>query len=68
QAISECPKLYVASRMGNIEIPLNVRDFKETLEDAFSAMIYLSRRGIWNGLLRKGRKTKPKVKKYKFRD
>ncbi|GJR99240.1 retrovirus-related pol polyprotein from transposon TNT 1-94 [Tanacetum coccineum] len=26
QAISECPKLYVASRTGNIEIPLNVRD------------------------------------------
>ncbi|GKE54174.1 hypothetical protein Tco_1489330 [Tanacetum coccineum] len=35
QAISECPKLYVASRMGNIEIPLNVRDSEETLEDAF---------------------------------
>ncbi|GKB49990.1 hypothetical protein Tco_0900743 [Tanacetum coccineum] len=34
QAISECPKLYVASRTGNIEIPLNVRDSKETLEDA----------------------------------
>ncbi|GKA93379.1 retrovirus-related pol polyprotein from transposon TNT 1-94 [Tanacetum coccineum] len=35
QAISECPKLYVASRMGNIEIPLNVRDSEETLEEAF---------------------------------
>ncbi|GJS76094.1 retrovirus-related pol polyprotein from transposon TNT 1-94 [Tanacetum coccineum] len=31
QAISECPKLYVASRTGNIEIPLNVRDSEETL-------------------------------------
>ncbi|GJT71749.1 hypothetical protein Tco_1031035 [Tanacetum coccineum] len=37
QAISECPKLYVASRTGNIEIPLNVRDSKETLEDAFKS-------------------------------
>ncbi|GJX72264.1 retrovirus-related pol polyprotein from transposon TNT 1-94 [Tanacetum coccineum] len=36
QAISECPKLYVASRTGNIEIPLNVRDSEETLEDAFA--------------------------------
>ncbi|GJT08261.1 gag-pol polyprotein [Tanacetum coccineum] len=38
QAISECPKLYVASRTGNIEIPLNVRDSEETLEDAFKRM------------------------------
>ncbi|GJR54677.1 hypothetical protein Tco_1405198 [Tanacetum coccineum] len=37
QAISECPKLYVASRTGNIEIPLNVRDSKETLEEAFKS-------------------------------
>ncbi|GJZ80897.1 retrovirus-related pol polyprotein from transposon TNT 1-94 [Tanacetum coccineum] len=37
QAISECPKLYVASRTGNIEIPLNVRDSEETLEDAFKS-------------------------------
>ncbi|GKD75859.1 hypothetical protein Tco_1334141 [Tanacetum coccineum] len=37
QAILECPKLYVASKMGNIEIPLNVRDFEETLEDAFKS-------------------------------
>ncbi|GJS80894.1 retrovirus-related pol polyprotein from transposon TNT 1-94 [Tanacetum coccineum] len=37
QAISECPKLYVASRKGNIEIPLNVRDSEETLEDAFKS-------------------------------
>ncbi|GJT26029.1 retrovirus-related pol polyprotein from transposon TNT 1-94 [Tanacetum coccineum] len=37
QAISECPKLYVASRTGNIEIPLNVRDAEETLEDAFKS-------------------------------
>ncbi|GJZ40256.1 hypothetical protein Tco_0586819 [Tanacetum coccineum] len=38
KAISECPKLYVASRTGNIEIPLNVRDSEETLEDAFKRM------------------------------
>ncbi|GJT81212.1 retrovirus-related pol polyprotein from transposon TNT 1-94 [Tanacetum coccineum] len=37
QAISECPKLYVASRTCNIEIPLNVRDSEETLEDAFKS-------------------------------
>ncbi|GJW20588.1 retrovirus-related pol polyprotein from transposon TNT 1-94 [Tanacetum coccineum] len=37
QAISECPKLYVASSLGNIEIPLNVRDIKDTLEDAFKS-------------------------------
>ncbi|GJZ36811.1 retrovirus-related pol polyprotein from transposon TNT 1-94 [Tanacetum coccineum] len=37
QAISECLKLYVASRTGNIEIPLNVRDSEETLEDAFKS-------------------------------
>ncbi|GJZ09318.1 retrovirus-related pol polyprotein from transposon TNT 1-94 [Tanacetum coccineum] len=37
QAISECPKLYVASRTGNIEIPLKVRDFEETLEEAFKS-------------------------------
>ncbi|GJS62096.1 hypothetical protein Tco_0656880 [Tanacetum coccineum] len=33
----ECPKLYVASRTGNIEFSLNVRDSKETLEDAFKS-------------------------------
>ncbi|GKC54259.1 retrovirus-related pol polyprotein from transposon TNT 1-94 [Tanacetum coccineum] len=37
QAISECSKLYVASRTGNIEIPLNVRDSEETLEDALKS-------------------------------
>ncbi|GKB01089.1 integrase, catalytic region, zinc finger, CCHC-type containing protein [Tanacetum coccineum] len=37
QAILECPKLYVASRTGNIEIPLKVRDFEETLEEAFKS-------------------------------
>ncbi|GJU11082.1 retrovirus-related pol polyprotein from transposon TNT 1-94 [Tanacetum coccineum] len=37
QAILECPKLYVASRTGNIEIPLIVRDSEETLEDAFKS-------------------------------
>ncbi|GJW34509.1 hypothetical protein Tco_0054541 [Tanacetum coccineum] len=30
-------KVYVASRMGNIEIPLNVRDSEETLEEAFKS-------------------------------
>ncbi|GKD03589.1 hypothetical protein Tco_1178563 [Tanacetum coccineum] len=35
QAIFECPKLYVATRAGDIEIPLNVSDSEETLEDAF---------------------------------
>ncbi|GJR18819.1 hypothetical protein Tco_0967346 [Tanacetum coccineum] len=37
QAILECPKLYVESRTGNIEIHLNVRDSEETLEDAFKS-------------------------------
>ncbi|GJT33172.1 hypothetical protein Tco_0923591 [Tanacetum coccineum] len=37
QPISECPKLYVASRTGNIEIPLNVKDSEETLEDALKS-------------------------------
>ncbi|GJZ82283.1 hypothetical protein Tco_0647456 [Tanacetum coccineum] len=37
QAILECPKLYVASSSGNIEIPLNIRDSEETLEDAFKS-------------------------------
>ncbi|GJV99620.1 retrovirus-related pol polyprotein from transposon TNT 1-94 [Tanacetum coccineum] len=35
QAISKCPKLYVASSLGNLEIPLNVRDSEDTLEEAF---------------------------------
>ncbi|GKC49219.1 hypothetical protein Tco_1071964, partial [Tanacetum coccineum] len=35
QAISKCPKLYVASSLGNLEIHLNVRDSEDTLEDAF---------------------------------
>ncbi|GKA52023.1 retrovirus-related pol polyprotein from transposon TNT 1-94 [Tanacetum coccineum] len=43
QAISECPKLYVASRTGNIEIPLNVRDSEETLEDAFKSQQKMKR-------------------------
>ncbi|GJU45518.1 integrase, catalytic region, zinc finger, CCHC-type containing protein [Tanacetum coccineum] len=30
QAISKCPKLYVASSLGNLEIPLNVRDSEDT--------------------------------------
>ncbi|GJS64900.1 hypothetical protein Tco_0679464 [Tanacetum coccineum] len=37
QAISKCPKLYVASSLGNLEIPLNVRDFENILEDAFKS-------------------------------
>ncbi|GJZ15534.1 hypothetical protein Tco_0551211 [Tanacetum coccineum] len=37
QAISKCLKLYVASSLGNLEIPLNVRDFEDTLEDAFKS-------------------------------
>ncbi|GJU84894.1 hypothetical protein Tco_1292440 [Tanacetum coccineum] len=37
QAISKCPKLYVASSLGNLEIPLNVRDYEDTLEDAFKS-------------------------------
>ncbi|GJZ29297.1 retrovirus-related pol polyprotein from transposon TNT 1-94 [Tanacetum coccineum] len=43
QAISECPKLYVASRTGNIEIPLNVRDSEETLEDNIYFRIHFGR-------------------------
>ncbi|GKA27200.1 integrase, catalytic region, zinc finger, CCHC-type containing protein [Tanacetum coccineum] len=35
QAISKCPKLYVASSLGNLEIPLNVRDYEDNLKDAF---------------------------------
>ncbi|GJR33114.1 hypothetical protein Tco_1109346 [Tanacetum coccineum] len=31
QAISKCPKLYVASSLGNLEIPLNVRDSEDLL-------------------------------------
>ncbi|GJU45403.1 retrovirus-related pol polyprotein from transposon TNT 1-94 [Tanacetum coccineum] len=34
QAISQCPKLYVASSLGNSEISLNVRDTEDTLDDA----------------------------------
>nr|GEU81452.1 hypothetical protein [Tanacetum cinerariifolium] len=34
QEIAQCPKLYLASSLGNSEIPLNVRDNKETLDDA----------------------------------
>ncbi|GJS07828.1 hypothetical protein Tco_0364624 [Tanacetum coccineum] len=37
QAISKCPKLYVASSLGNLEIPLNVRDSEDILEDAFKS-------------------------------
>ncbi|GJV94720.1 hypothetical protein Tco_1546297 [Tanacetum coccineum] len=34
QAISQCPKLYLASSLSNSEIPLNVRDIEDTLNDA----------------------------------
>nr|GEZ52964.1 hypothetical protein [Tanacetum cinerariifolium] len=34
QAISQCLKLYLASTLGNLEIPLNVRDTEDTLDDA----------------------------------
>ncbi|GJW30665.1 hypothetical protein Tco_0047540 [Tanacetum coccineum] len=34
QAISQCPKLYLASSLGNSEISLYVRDTKDTLDDA----------------------------------
>ncbi|GJU61355.1 hypothetical protein Tco_1243190 [Tanacetum coccineum] len=37
QAISKCPKLYAASCLGNLEIPLNVRDSEDTLEEAFKS-------------------------------
>ncbi|GKD49884.1 retrovirus-related pol polyprotein from transposon TNT 1-94 [Tanacetum coccineum] len=39
QAISKCPKLYVASSLGNLEIPLNVRDSENTLEDSFKNFV-----------------------------
>ncbi|GJT83634.1 integrase, catalytic region, zinc finger, CCHC-type containing protein [Tanacetum coccineum] len=34
QAISQCPKLYLASSLNNSEIPLDVRDTKDILDDA----------------------------------
>ncbi|GJT44610.1 hypothetical protein Tco_0953325 [Tanacetum coccineum] len=34
QAISQCPKLYLASSLSHSEIPLNVRDTEDTLDDA----------------------------------
>nr|GEV83897.1 hypothetical protein [Tanacetum cinerariifolium] len=34
QAISQCPKLYLFSSLGNSKIPLNVRNTEDTLEDA----------------------------------
>ncbi|GJZ43961.1 retrovirus-related pol polyprotein from transposon TNT 1-94 [Tanacetum coccineum] len=34
QEISQCTKLYLASSLSNSEIPLNVRDIEETLDDA----------------------------------
>ncbi|GJR02603.1 hypothetical protein Tco_0525587 [Tanacetum coccineum] len=38
QAISKCPKLYAASCLGNLEIPLNVKDSEDTLEEAFKSL------------------------------
>ncbi|GKF16473.1 hypothetical protein Tco_0061391 [Tanacetum coccineum] len=37
QSISKCPQLYVASSLGNLEIPLNVRDSEDILEHAFKS-------------------------------
>ncbi|GKB92661.1 retrovirus-related pol polyprotein from transposon TNT 1-94 [Tanacetum coccineum] len=34
QTISKCPKLYLASNLSNSEIPLDVRDTEDTLDDA----------------------------------
>ncbi|GJY43884.1 retrovirus-related pol polyprotein from transposon TNT 1-94 [Tanacetum coccineum] len=34
QAISQCPKLYLASYLSKLKIPLNVRDTEDTLDDA----------------------------------
>ncbi|GJT90422.1 retrovirus-related pol polyprotein from transposon TNT 1-94 [Tanacetum coccineum] len=34
KAIAQCLKLYLASSLGNLEIPLNVRDTEDTLDDA----------------------------------
>ncbi|GJY01719.1 hypothetical protein Tco_0359871 [Tanacetum coccineum] len=34
QAISQCPKLYLASNLSKSEIPLNVKDTEDTLDDA----------------------------------
>ncbi|GKA54919.1 hypothetical protein Tco_0753868 [Tanacetum coccineum] len=34
QAISQCPKLYLASSLSKSEFPLNVRDTEDTLDDA----------------------------------
>ncbi|GJV70041.1 hypothetical protein Tco_1485550 [Tanacetum coccineum] len=34
QAISQCPKLYLATSLSNSEIPLDVRDTEDTLDDA----------------------------------
>ncbi|GJW72383.1 hypothetical protein Tco_0129300 [Tanacetum coccineum] len=34
QAISQCPKLYLASSLNKSETPLNVRDTEDTLDDA----------------------------------
>nr|GEX19492.1 hypothetical protein [Tanacetum cinerariifolium] len=37
QAVSQCPKLYLASSLGNSKIILNVRDNEDTLNDAFKS-------------------------------
>ncbi|GKB32200.1 hypothetical protein Tco_0871601 [Tanacetum coccineum] len=39
QAISQCPKLYLASSLGNSEISLHVRDTGDTLDEASKNLI-----------------------------
>ncbi|GJR82616.1 hypothetical protein Tco_0153401 [Tanacetum coccineum] len=40
QAISQCPKLYLASSLSNSEIHLNVRDTGDTLDDASKNFVH----------------------------
>ncbi|GJY45298.1 integrase, catalytic region, zinc finger, CCHC-type containing protein [Tanacetum coccineum] len=42
QAISQCPKLYLASSLGNSEISLDVRDTEDILDDASKRMTFAS--------------------------
>ncbi|GJT09286.1 hypothetical protein Tco_0856328 [Tanacetum coccineum] len=39
QTISQCPKLYLSSSLGNSEISLNVRDTEDTIDDAFKNFV-----------------------------
>nr|GEW21426.1 hypothetical protein [Tanacetum cinerariifolium] len=43
KAISQCPKLYHASSLGNSEIPLHVRDNEDTLDDASKSQQKISK-------------------------